>query len=69
MITTFNDIISWSLYTFSIGDSSVNVSDGLSKSVSSGITTLSLNTGSLHFQRGVEDVITNGSYTIDSGQI
>jgi hypothetical protein len=23
----------------------------------------------LHFQRGVEDVITNGSYTIDSGQI
>ena len=69
MITTFNDIISWSLYTFSIGDSSVNVSDRLSKSVSSGITTLSLHTGSLHFQRGVEDVITNGSYTIDSGQI
>jgi hypothetical protein len=69
MITTFTDIISWNLYTFSIGDSSVNAGEGLSKSVLSGVTTLTLDTGSLHFQRGVEDIIMNGSYTIDSGQI
>jgi hypothetical protein len=66
MITTFTDIISWSLYTFSIGDSSVNAGNGLTKSVSSGITTLTLNTSSLHFQQGVEYVISSGSYIIDS---
>jgi hypothetical protein len=69
MITTFTDIISWSLYTFSIGDSSVNAGNGLTKSVSSGITTLTLDTGSNHFQRGVEFVISSGSYIIDSGLI
>jgi hypothetical protein len=69
MITTFIDTIVWNSYTFNIGDSSVNAGEGLLKSVSSGVTTLSLDTGSLHFQRGVEDVIMNGSYTIDSGQI
>ena len=69
MITTFTDIISWSLYTFSIGDSSVNAGNGLTKSVSSGITTLTLNTSSLHFQQGVEYVISSGSYIIDSGLI
>jgi hypothetical protein len=69
MITTFIDTIVWNSYTFNIGDSSVNAGEGLLKSVSSGVTILSLDTGSLHFQRGVEDVIMNGSYTIDSGQI
>jgi hypothetical protein len=69
MITTFTDIISWSLYTFSIGDSSVNAGNGLTKSASSGITTLTLNTSSLHFQQGVEYVISSGSYIIDSGLI
>jgi hypothetical protein len=69
MVTTFTDIISWNLYTFSIGDSSVNAGEGLSKSVSSGITTLTLNTSSLHFQQGVEYVISSGSYIIDSGLI
>jgi len=69
MITTFTDIISWSLYTFSIGDSSVNAGNGLTKSVSSGITTLTLNTSSLHFTDAVEYVISSGSYIIDSGLI
>jgi hypothetical protein len=69
MITTFTDTIVWNSYTFTIGDSSINSGDGLSKSVLSGVTTLTLDTGSLHFQRGVEDIIMNGSYTIDSGQI
>jgi hypothetical protein len=69
MVTTFTDIISWNLYTFSIGDSSVNAGEGLSKSVVSGITTLTLDTGSNHFQHGVEFVISSGSYIIDSGLI
>jgi hypothetical protein len=67
--TTFTDTIDWNTYTFAIGDSSVNAGDGLSKSVSSGITTLSLNTGSVHFTNAVEYVISSGSYMIDAGTI
>lgn len=69
MITTFTDTIIWNSYTFAIGDSSVDGGNGLSKSVVSGITTLTLDTGSNHFQRGVEFVISSGSYIIDSGLI
>jgi hypothetical protein len=69
MITTFTDTIVWNSYTFAIGDSSVDAGNGLSKSVLSGVTTLTLDTGSNHFQRGVEFVISSGSYIIDSGLI
>jgi hypothetical protein len=68
-VTTFTDSIIWNPYTFAIGDSSVNAGDGISKSVSSGVTTLSLNTGSIHFQLAVEQIISSGSYMIDAGTI
>lgn len=68
-INTFTDTITWNTYTFAIGDSSVNAGSGLSKSVSSGITTLSLNTGSAHFTTAVEYIISSGSYMIDAGII
>jgi hypothetical protein len=67
--TTFTDTIVWNTYTFAIGDSSVNAGNGLSKSVSDGITTLSLNTGSVHFSTAVEYIISSGSYMIDAGTI
>jgi hypothetical protein len=69
MITTFTDTIVWNSYTFAIGDSSVNAGNGLSKSVESGVTTLTLNTSSLHFTDAVEYVISSGSYIIDLGLI
>jgi hypothetical protein len=68
-ITTFDDVIEWNIYTFAIGDSSVNAGDGITKSVLSGVTTLSLNTGSTHFTTAVEHVISSGSYMIDAGAI
>lgn len=68
-VTTFTDTITWNVYTFAIGDSSVNAGDGISKSVSSGITTLTLNTGSAHFTNAVEYIISSGSYMIDAGTI
>jgi hypothetical protein len=67
--TTFTDTIVWNTYTFAIGDSSVNAGNGLSKSVLDGITTLSLNTGSVHFSTAVEYIISSGSYMIDAGTI
>lgn len=68
-VNTFTDTITWNTYTFAIGDSSVNAGSGLSKSVSSGITTISLNTGSEHFTSAVEYIISSGSYMIDAGTI
>ncbi len=68
-VNTFTDTIIWNVYTFAIGDSSVNAGDGISKSVSSGITTLTLNTGSAHFSNAVEYIISSGSYMIDAGTI
>ncbi len=68
-VNTFTDTITWNVYTFAIGDSSVNAGDGISKSVSSGITTLTLNTGSAHFSNAVEYIISSGSYMIDAGTI
>jgi hypothetical protein len=69
MVTTFTDVITWTPYTFAIGDSSVNAGSGLSKSVASGITTISLNTGSAHFTSAVEYIISSGSYMIDAGTV
>lgn len=69
MVTTFTDTITWNTYTFAIGDSSVNAGLGLTKTVSSGITTLTLDTGSNHFTSAVEYIISSGSYIIDSGKI
>lgn len=69
MVNTFNDTITWNTFTFTIGDSSINGGNGLLKSFSSGVTTLSLDTSSLHFQEGVEFIISSGSYIIDSGKI
>lgn len=68
-VNTFTDTITWNTYTFAIGDSSVNAGNGLSKSVSDGITTLSLNTDSVHFTSAVEYIISSGSYMIDAGTI
>lgn len=68
-VTTFTDSITWNTYTFAIGDSSVNAGNGLTKVVSSGITTISLNTGSAHFSTAVEYIISSGSYMIDAGTI
>lgn len=68
-VNTFTDSIEWNTYTFAIGDSSVNAGNGISKEVSSGITTLTLDTGSVHFSTAVEYVISSGSYMIDAGTI
>lgn len=43
----------------------INIGEGDGISVST--DSVSLNTGSLHFQSGVEFVISSGSYTIDGG--
>lgn len=43
----------------------VGAGDGISVSTNA----VSLNTGSLHFQEGVEKAITSGSFTIDAGGI
>ncbi len=69
MVTTFTDTITWNTYTFAIGDSSVNAGLGLTKTVNSGVTTLTLDTGSNHFTSAVEYIISSGSYIIDSGKI
>jgi hypothetical protein len=69
MVTTFTDTITWNVYTFAIGDSSVNAGSGISKSVSSGVTTLTLDTGSSHFTNAVEYIISSGSYIIDAGNL
>lgn len=45
----------------------INVGEGDGISVSP--NSISLNTGSLHFQSGVERVISSGSYTIDGGAL
>jgi hypothetical protein len=67
--SSFTDSIVWNTYTFAIGDSSVDAGNGISKTVLSGVTTLSLNTGSNHFTSGVEYIISSGSFTIDAGTI
>lgn len=49
------------------GNATLNVGAGNGISVSA--DAISVNTGSLHFQSGVEQVISSGSYTIDAGRI
>lgn len=49
------------------GNATLNIGAGDGISVSA--DAVSLNTGSLHFQEGVEKAITSGSFTIDAGGI
>jgi hypothetical protein len=62
-ITSFTDIIIWNDYTFTDNPLSISASDGLVSSFSNGVTTMMLDTGSLHFIEGVQKV------TIDGGNI
>jgi hypothetical protein len=65
---TFTDSITWNTYTFG-GGNTYEASNGLTGSVSGTTISFSLDTGSLHFQSGVESVISSGSFTIDCGKI
>ena len=67
-VTTYSDSISWDTYTFG-GGSSYQASNGITGSLSGSTITFSLDTGSLHFQSGVEYIISSGSFTIDCGRI
>ena len=67
-VTTFSDSISWNIYTFGAG-TSYQASNGLTGSLSGSTISFSLDTGSLHFQSGVEYIISSGSFTIDAGPI
>ena len=67
-VTTFSDSIIWNIYTFGAG-TSYQASNGLTGSLSGSTISFSLDTGSLHFQSGVEYVISSGSFTIDAGPI
>jgi len=49
------------------GNATLNVGAGNGITVSA--DAVSVSTGSLHFQSGVEQVISSGSYTIDAGRI
>ena len=66
--SSFSDSITWNTYTFG-GGTSYQASNGLTGSLSGSTISFSLNTGSLHFQSGVEYVISSGSFTIDGGNI
>jgi hypothetical protein len=68
-VTVYEDIIEWNPFTFVSGENSIIAGDGLLKTYENGVTNISLNTGSLHFQSGVESVISNGSFTIDAGAL
>jgi hypothetical protein len=65
---TFSDSITWNTYTFG-GGNTYEASNGLTGSVSGTTISFSLDTGSLHFQSGVESIISSGSFTIDCGKI
>ena len=67
-ITTYSDSITWNTYTFG-GGNTYQASNGLTGSLSGSTISFSLNTGSLHFQSGVEYIISSGSFTIDAGPI
>jgi hypothetical protein len=68
-ITTYSDSISWDTYTFGGGGTTYQASNGLTGSLSGSTISFSLDTGSLHFQNGVEYIISSGSFTIDAGSI
>jgi len=69
LITTFTDSISWNTYTFGGEGTTYQASNGLTGSLSGSTMVFSLDTGSAHFQSGVEYVISSGSFTIDCGKI
>ena len=62
-ISSFTDTIIWNDYTFTDNPLSISASDGLVSSFSNGVTTMMLDTGSLHFIEGVQKI------TIDGGNI
>ena len=68
-VTTFSDSITWNTYTFGGGGTTYQASNGLTGSLSGSTISFSLDTGSLHFQSGVEYIISSGSFTIDAGPI
>jgi len=68
-VTIFSDTIIWNPFVFDAGASAIMNGDGLTKTYSSGVTTLGLDTGSLHFQSAVEHIISSGSFLIDAGTI
>lgn len=68
-VTIFTDTITWNPFVFDAGASSIMNGDGLTKTYSSGVTTLGLDTGSIHFQSAVEKIISSGSFMIDAGVI
>jgi hypothetical protein len=68
-VNLFEDVIEWNLFTFVSGENSITAGDGLVKTFENGVTNIALDTGSLHFQNGVETIISNGSFTIDAGAL
>jgi hypothetical protein len=68
-VSTFSDSVIWNTYTFGGEGTTYQASNGLTGSVSGSIISFSLDTGSAHFQSGVEYVISSGSFTIDCGRI
>lgn len=65
---SYSDSITWNTFTFSPGIE-YQASNGLTGSLSGSTILFSLDTGSLHFQSGVEYIISSGSFTIDCGKI
>jgi hypothetical protein len=68
-VTIFTDTITWNPFVFDAGASSIMNGDGLTKTYSGGVTTLGLDTGSIHFTHAVENIISSGSFMIDAGVI
>ena len=68
-VSTFSDSVIWNTYTFGGEGTTYQASNGLTGSVSGSIISFSLDTGSAHFQSGVEYIISSGSFTIDCGRI
>jgi len=70
-VNTFVDTVTWSEFEGFITGSVNNViaGDGLVGGGTSGSITLTLDTGSAHFQNAVEYQISSGSYIIDLGGI
>jgi hypothetical protein len=62
-INSFTDMVVWNDYTFTDNPHSISASDGLVSSFSNGVTTMMLDTGSIHFIEGVQKI------TIDGGNI
>ena len=67
--SSYSDSVSWNTYTFGGEGTTYQASNGLTGSLSGSTISFSLDTGSLHFQNGVESIISSGSFTIDCGRI